>query len=196
MGSSRQPSNTQDGVLGSGKISVEENVEDSRASSAGPPAAASPESAARTPHGVSGAEQKPSIVTVLEYVRQAFNDETALDTLPIEAAGNVGAWKAWRAYRIRQGSMSVDMVAGNGEKHNDEWNWDGVWEERVRRGIKASTSEAVLYGGAAGGGDDLVRIPRLHLAPLLTMQQLRFAGLDEGLLDEIRLKVLGPAVQT
>lgn len=37
-----------------------------------------------------------------------------------------------------------------------EWNWGGVWEERVRRGVEASQSEAVLYGNASGR-DDLVR---------------------------------------
>lgn len=39
-----------------------------------------------------------------------------------------------------------------------EWNWEGVWEERVRRGVEASQSDAVLYGHALGR-DDLVRLP-------------------------------------
>lgn len=26
-----------------------------------------------------------------------------------------------------------------------EWNWDGVWESRVRNAIESSTSEAGLY---------------------------------------------------
>ena len=98
---------------------------------------------------------------VLQYVKQAFSDETALDTLPLEAAGNAGAWKAWRAHRISKGSMNADAALGDTAKQTDEWNWDGVWEERVRRGIDASTSEAVLYGAAGGGGDCLVCFPPL-----------------------------------
>ena len=94
----------------------------------------------------------------MQYVKQAFNDETALDSLPLEAAGNTGAWKAWRAYRISKGAMSAGAaISKDGEKKSDDWNWDGVWEERVRRGIDASISESVLFGGAGGaGGDDLV----------------------------------------
>ena len=39
-----------------------------------------------------------------------------------------------------------------------EWNWDGVWELRVRKAIAASLSEPVLYGGVmSGAGDDVVR---------------------------------------
>lgn len=92
---------------------------------------------------------------VLEYMKCTFDDETALDTLPLEAAGNSGAWKAWRAYRRRneRESKLVDSVP-NMHKQN-EWNWDGVWEERVRKAIDASIADSTLYG-ASGGGDDLV----------------------------------------
>jgi hypothetical protein len=36
-----------------------------------------------------------------------------------------------------------------------EWNWDGVWEVRSKKGIEASLAEPVLYGNAAAS-DDLV----------------------------------------
>jgi len=36
-----------------------------------------------------------------------------------------------------------------------EWNWDGVWEVRVKKGIDASVGEAMLFGKDAG--DDLIR---------------------------------------
>ena len=88
-------------------------------------------------------------------MKRAFDDETALDTLPLEAAGNSGAWKAWRAYRRSSGidNRLADSVPSLYKQ--DEWSWDGVWEERVRKGIDASIAESTLYGGS-GGGDDLV----------------------------------------
>lgn len=92
---------------------------------------------------------------VLEYMKRAFDDETALDTLPLEAAGNSGAWKAWRAYRRSNetGSKLVDSVPSLSKQ--SEWSWEGVWEDRVRKGIDASIAESTLYGGT-GGGDDQV----------------------------------------
>lgn len=39
-----------------------------------------------------------------------------------------------------------------------EWNWNGVWEHRVKEAVAASLSESVLYG-ASGAPDDLVRHP-------------------------------------
>lgn len=35
--------------------------------------------------------QLVTIIEVLEYMKRAFDDETVLDTLPLEAAGNSGA---------------------------------------------------------------------------------------------------------
>lgn len=99
-------------------------------------------------------------------MKRAFDDETALDTLPLEAAGNSGAWKAWRAYRRSNETDNklVDSVPGLHKQ--DEWSWDGVWEERVRKGIDASIAESTLYGGS-GGGDDLVSF--LHVVLFLAM---------------------------
>ena len=95
------------------------------------------------------------ITEVLEYMKGAFDDETALDTLPLEAAGNSGAWKAWRAYR-RGNQREHELVDSVPSLHKpDEWSWDGVWEERVRKGIDASIADSTLYGGTSGG-DDLV----------------------------------------
>lgn len=37
----------------------------------------------------------------------------------------------------------------------DEWDWSGVWKERVQKGINTSTSDSILYG-SAGSGDDIV----------------------------------------
>lgn len=95
---------------------------------------------------------------ILEHIKQAFDDEKVLDDLPAEAAANPGAWKAWKAHRqgsqatldAQKGLQSVDnhsLSVGQG----DGWNWDGVWHERVQKGIKASISDPVLYGSSSIG---------------------------------------------
>ena len=102
------------------------------------------------------------ITEILEYVKRAFDDEAVLDTLPLEAAGNSGAWKAWRAYRRSNKTDSKLVDSGPSLHKQDEWSWDGVWEERVRKGIDASIAESTLYGSTSGG-DDLVSF--LHSEP-------------------------------
>ena len=125
----------------------------------------------RPRHSIQLSELK--ITEVLEYMKRAFDDETALDTLPLEAAGNSGAWKAWRAYRRSNeaGSKLVDSVPS--AHRQDEWSWDGVWEERVRKGIDASIAESTLYGGTSGG-DDLVSFLHLVLMKVILISFLRF----------------------
>ncbi|RCI09566.1 hypothetical protein L249_4049 [Ophiocordyceps polyrhachis-furcata BCC 54312] len=105
-----------------------------------------------------------SIYQILEYIRSSFDDEQVLDSVPLEAAGNPGAWHAWRTHRRQLGRLSETKKAGS-EKEDDatksnqsssqapEWNWDGVWEDRVGKGISASLSDSVLYGG--GGPEEL-----------------------------------------
>lgn len=97
------------------------------------------------------------VLEVLQYLKRSFDDESALDTLPLDAAGNSGAWKAWRAYRKSTNSNLDSFPSETDVKRRDEWSWDGVWEERVRKGIDASIAESTLFGGAASGGDDLVK---------------------------------------
>lgn len=131
-----------------------------------------------------GPPKDVTVIEVLRYVRSAFAEEDVLDALPLEAAGNPGAWHAWRAHRraTRQQSPSSSSEEASQVQPDDietelaapgahqrlagsrstararqpgEWNWEGVWEERVRRGVDASQSDAVLYG-SAGGKDDIV----------------------------------------
>jgi len=109
----------------------------------------------RTIQKLNQPDKATTIVEVLEYVKRSFDDETALDALPLEAAGNSGAWKAWRAYRAHQSAKVARHALGNDTMHQEEWDWDGVWEQRVRKGIDASISDSVLFG-VSGGGDDLV----------------------------------------
>lgn len=91
-----------------------------------------------------------SAFEVLSYIRSTFDDENMLDSVPLEAAGNPGAWHAWRTHR---GYITLPEGDPSARKPG-EWNWEGVWEERVKKGIAASFSEPVLYGGVGGGGAD------------------------------------------
>ena len=98
--------------------------------------------------------REASIAEVLDYVKRSFDEEDFLDTLPLEAAGNPGAWKAWKSHR----SSSTALAEGGSTTFTDspeEWKWDGVWEQRVRRGIDASISDSVLFG--TNQDDDGVR---------------------------------------
>lgn len=121
-----------------------------------------------TPYG-----KQVSIITVIDYIRTTFGDEQVLDSIPLEAAANPGAYHAWRAYRAsalqtQQYSPTsatpdphIQSVAKPNEgstlgrnRRPGEWNWEGVWEERVRKAVRASLSEPVLFGGSAG--EDIV----------------------------------------
>lgn len=106
-------------------------------------------------------------VEVLQYVRVVFDTEATLDSVPLEAAANTGAWHAWRSYRsktIGGRSSPVPSLTSNasdatrersssprqqpgGARRPGEWNWQGVWEDRVKKSIQASISDHVLYSG-------------------------------------------------
>ncbi|KAK3502664.1 ubiquitin-conjugating enzyme/RWD-like protein [Neurospora crassa] len=137
----------------------------------------------------SAARRDVSTYEVLRYIRSTFDDANVLDSVPLEAAGNPGAWHAWRTHRRQQAanvtssptsvksdpdsnSIKIDETitspppSGTAEtssptstsaapKRPDEWDWDGVWQERVRRGIATSLSEPVLFGNA-GAADEVV----------------------------------------
>ena len=104
------------------------------------------------------------VIDVLTYVRSSFEDDTVLDALPFEAAANQGAWYAWRAHRAKLGVKGFASPAkpGNkregkertGPRHPSEWNWEGVWVDRVRKAVQGSLSEPVLYGSGGTGRDD------------------------------------------
>ena len=153
------------------------------------------------------------MVDVLYYMRCAFEDATALDSVPFEAAGNPGAWYAWQAHRRKQherrereeratalsleetpkkqselshartpskSAMShgrspskstpshartrsrgvVGTPGANGEnstpsraKRPSEWNWEGVWEQRVKKAINESLNEGTLFGSTVKDDD-------------------------------------------
>ena len=96
-----------------------------------------------------------TIVHVLDYMRRCFCEETLLDKVPLELAGNIGAWKAWSAYRASKGvSLKEGAKDGHSKDHQEDWNWDGVWVNRVRKGIDQSLAQSTVYG--SGDVEDLV----------------------------------------
>ena len=136
--------------------------------------------------------RKASIVDVLAYVKHSFDKDDFLDTLPLEAAGNVGAWKAWRAHRSNSGVLLHGSSTGATD-NPEEWKWDGVWEQRVIRGINASISDSALFGsGSEDDGVRIIAVPSCLLAKSVHLLQPRFLAIDDEFLSEIKSRILRP----
>lgn len=96
-----------------------------------------------------------SVIQILRYITESFSNETLLDSIPQETAANIGAFHAWRTFRGNQdpvttrSDLSENQLTGRSRRPG-EWNWDGVWEARIQKGVNASLSESVLYGTSAG----------------------------------------------
>ncbi|OTA63708.1 UBC-like protein [Hypoxylon sp. EC38] len=162
-GSARQSSGQQDG------LQTPHRPPPPSMSSAGTPG--SKGSAVGASPGFAETKRKEtSTYEVLRYIRNTFSDEDVLDSIPLEAAGNPGAWHAWRQHRIDNGKVFSDTSSSTDATGADpdtqkapeparkpgEWNWEGVWEERVKKFVNASLSEPVLFGGV-GAADDVIR---------------------------------------
>ena len=115
-----------------------------------------------------------TIYEVLRYVRSTFDDPTVLDGVPLEAAGNSGAWHAWRAHRASENKASMPKPEqrtkspdqkldapllktpfARAARQPGEWNWEGVWQVRAKKGIDLSVTEAALYANSTNT-DELV----------------------------------------
>jgi len=110
------------------------------------------------------------IARVLYYMRSAFDSEAVLDKIPLDTAGNPGAWHAWKAHRAKVlGATSATRLDQSGRSRSytlpvrqqpggarrpGQWNWEGVWEERVKKGVHASISQSALY--SSGHDTDLI----------------------------------------
>lgn len=137
---------------------------------AGPPSVASttsPNAARASPAPPAEFQKDVPVTALLDYIRSTFDDAKILDELPLEAAGNPGAWHAWRAHRrIAKGPGSESRGSDGAAQDANlktrspqarlpgDWNWEGVWEKRVLSGIEASKSDAMLFGNAPRGGSD------------------------------------------
>ncbi|KAJ9660180.1 hypothetical protein H2198_002686 [Neophaeococcomyces mojaviensis] len=136
-------------------------------------------------------DTRPVLLDVLKYVKRAFEDETLLDNLPLRAAVSPNAWHAWRAYRglPKLGSRSISPASAESERtplspgrDPGDWNWDGVWESRVRGGIEESISDASLFSSKGGRVGNVVG------------GSIRFAKHDDEKTEEIQhlmLRTLG-----
>lgn len=120
-----------------------------------------------------------TVAEVLRYVRTCFEDESVLDSIPFDAVVNQGAWYAWRAHRnkaaksrnsgatgaeSKTSTTSTNRLSGSHSSPNSadarpkapgDWNWEGVWEERVKRAVQNSLAEPTLYGNAVAKDDDI-----------------------------------------
>lgn len=147
----------------------------------------------------------PSMYEVLDYLRSAFTDEAFLDSVPLQAAANSGAYHAWKTHREREmGSDAVQSHGNDGQTQSamplaprsetlaagrarrpGEWNWEGVWEERVKRGVQNSLAEPVLFGTAIGG-DDVVIDSNSRRPTFANHCQIRFSDLEPEMLQKIK----------
>ncbi|KAF2149586.1 hypothetical protein K461DRAFT_271165 [Myriangium duriaei CBS 260.36] len=106
------------------------------------------------------AQGSPHIAVILYYLRAAFTVEEVLDSVSLESAANPAAWHAWRTFRSKSSakanSVRSKSEAGlspvealkqqpGGARSPGEWNWNGVWEDRVRKSIQNSVSEQAMF---------------------------------------------------
>ena len=124
----------------------------------------------------------PHIAQVLQYLRLVFSAPEITDGVPLSSAANPSAWHAWRSHRAKvlgenraqspaqslnadassDGSLSPRAAQPGGARRPGEWNWSGVWEDRVRKVIAASRAEGTLFGGGGTGDVVSVCVSRVH----------------------------------
>lgn len=156
------------------------------------------------------ATSTPNMYEILEYLRSAFTDEAFLDSVPLQAAANSGAYHAWKTHRAREtgGETIKSEAQSSGSRARSplslpprsetptagrtrrpgEWNWEGVWEERVKRGVQNSLAEPILFGAAAGG-DDIVLRSNSGPQSFANDAQIRFSDLDPESLQRIKQQI-------
>ncbi|KAI1436079.1 ubiquitin-conjugating enzyme/RWD-like protein [Xylaria sp. CBS 124048] len=136
--------------------------------------------------------KEASIFEILHYIRSTFDNEDVLDSIPLEAAGNQGAWHAWRAHRTETGKEFVtsptsppddttpmaDLETSQAStRQPGQWSWEGVWEDRVSKGIAISLSEPVMFG-SVGTPDEVIRFLNMGDDDLVTLKENLLRTLD------------------
>ncbi|BCR86711.1 putative ubiquitin-conjugating enzyme [Aspergillus chevalieri] len=122
------------------------------------------------------------VAELLDYIRSTFEDESVLDSLTLEAAGNPGAWHAWRAHR---GGSNIatknDPKRGSPQTRlPGDWHWDGIWAKRVQSEVEASHSEPMLYGNSARAvGDEMIRFSRIDDASMASIKERIIPRMEE-----------------
>lgn len=120
------------------------------------------------PHASQGsnASQRYLVAEVLYYIKRAFSSSAYLDSILLADAVNPGAFFAWRSHRLR---VAPSLYKERQEKANHayssqfparsqmdkedspnvwsgQWNWDGVWKDRVQKAVQASIAGSTLFG--------------------------------------------------
>ena len=113
---------------------------------------------------------------VLYYVKLAFSSHEFLDKILLVDAVNPGAFFAWRSHRLSTApdlynerqeqakkAFSSQLSAGSRASKEDspntwpgQWNWDGVWKDRVQKAVQASVAGSTLFGDV--NNDDVVSV--------------------------------------
>lgn len=154
--------------------------------------------------------RSPHVVLILQYVRAIFDSESVLDSVPLTAAGNPGAWHAWRSYRsktlpyrpassLRQANTPEDTVRERsasprqqpgGARKPGEWNWLGVWESRVRKCVQATISDTALFGASE---DQIVSLKHCRCSRewsgISFDSQINFRDVDSSALSTMKSEI-------
>ena len=156
----------------------------------------------------SGTEE-PRSLTLLNHVLSTFTTPSLLDDLPLAYAANASAWHAWRSYRglspspldhtpsdpdrgrSPTSSPSLDGARKPTHQTPSTWNWDGVFESRVRFNVESSITESTLFGAQGnlrgGFGSSSMGAGSMGTSTGGVGQgQIRFEKLDGQKLREIR----------
>ncbi|KAF8431122.1 hypothetical protein BGX38DRAFT_1229687 [Terfezia claveryi] len=115
-------------------------------------------------------EKEKNILQVLYYLKSVFSSVSVLDDIPPHLAANLGAWRAWRAFR------EASKAGGAKEESHS------VWLERVNGCVTGSQTEGVLYGGMGvgrGGGG------------LGNEEMMRFLDIDDDAYESIKEMIAG-----
>ncbi|KPI37260.1 uncharacterized protein AB675_1523 [Cyphellophora attinorum] len=121
------------------------------------------------------ADSSQTAINILKHLKEAFENASVLDNVEFGAVGNPSAWHAWRAYR----GLSTTQTRGRSPSRSQEperspsspkqmsdWNWEGVWESRVRNAVETSISEAGLFSNQS-----LVKFAKIDASQLKEIRQ-------------------------
>ncbi|KAL4873902.1 hypothetical protein BDV12DRAFT_54938 [Aspergillus spectabilis] len=123
------------------------------------------------------------VLEILNYIRTSFDDETVLDFVPLEAAGNPSAWHAWKAHRKDTDTALISSSKRDSPQARlpGDWNWDGIWIRRVQYEVEASRSDATLFGSAArGAADEMIHFNRLDRDTLASVKQMIIPPVEQA----------------
>ena len=103
---------------------------------------------------------KISVYEVLRYIRSTFDTDEVLDRVPLEAAGNPGAWHAWRSHRIKSGVLLSPTSPSLNASAKDKSNWhDGLSDTDSNSGASAGATEGYQRLAGATSAPATARLP-------------------------------------